>query len=260
MKKIIILLAAFTYLFSCKEKKAEQAKEKVSEIAISKNKNTEKNKSDFKSNLRPNEDIEKGKEYQDEVVFIKTDEEGDYPLLFVEKNRKPITLIFSDLETDNFSKTASYQQGDIISIRWNIDTAEMAGDGDKPYLTEFLLNSARIKEGKLSQFNKTHTNPFRVEHIEADFSENYLKNIDQKVRYYLANTKEPLLISELKNPDSNLMYSIEEQEREDRKYVAIALINTFENHQNTLRWLYINLATDELYDYDLPNDKLIKFY
>jgi hypothetical protein len=253
---ILYTFSILTILLSCKQTNAELANENTLKTVTMKK--DEKAKSDFKSSLRPNENIEKNKKYEDIVIFMGIDNNGDYPLLIVKKNGNTVSLIFSDLEADNFSKTASYEQGDIIRIKWKVDTAEVAGDDEKPYLTEFLLTSKKIKDGKLSQFNKIHQNPFRVQYIEGDFSLDFLKSIDKKVRYYLSNTKEPLLLLELKDPNSNLAYSLEEQDRDGTKYIAVGLFTTLENHQSILHWLYINMATDELYDYDLPNDKLIK--
>ncbi|WP_066676772.1 MULTISPECIES: hypothetical protein [unclassified Chryseobacterium] len=56
-----------------------------------------------------------------------------------------------------------------------------------------------------------------------------------------------------------LAYSVEKQTKENKEYYVLGIYTESEHKINTFQWLYIDPETDTIYEYDLPNDKLIKF-
>ncbi|MCH5597472.1 hypothetical protein [Niabella ginsengisoli] len=124
------MLALAFALHSCKDKAQGASQSPQTEI-------TETVNDTLKSRLRPNEKIELGKIYTDTVNFVEFNDGGDNWLLFVEKNKDTIGLIY-----DN---EYHFIRGDAIAITWKKDSIRYAGDSEFLNFTEFLISAKTVK-------------------------------------------------------------------------------------------------------------------
>jgi len=102
--------------------------------------------SEFKSNIRPQEEIILQKLYIDTIQFISYNDEGDYPHLYGSKNNEKISLNYHLDEPINFIA------GDYLEIEWAIDSIWIAGDGETLYFTEWMRKARNIDK---AQFNSS---------------------------------------------------------------------------------------------------------
>ncbi|GAA4757111.1 hypothetical protein GCM10023230_00930 [Flavobacterium hankyongi] len=54
-------------------------------------------------------------------------------------------------------------------------------------------------------------------------------------------------------------YSIEDNIKDGKEYYMIGIYDNSNNQNSIIQWLYIEPEEFTIYEYDLPNDKLIKF-
>lgn len=78
------------------------------------------------------------------------------------------------------------------------------------------------------------------------------------MEYYLTQTTNPLLRLAVNSKDE-LTYSIESKTRDDRGYTVIGIAPIGPNGATIVQWLYVDEESDKLYEYNLPEDKLIAF-
>ncbi|WP_166925132.1 hypothetical protein [Flavobacterium poyangense] len=253
MKYTLVLVALL--LFSCKNEKTTP-----SETALKTNTNKEKQvatpsqQENFSSAIRPGEQLNKGKEYSDEVEYVEYDDNGDYNLFTIKKGKETVAL------HTNFEGADKFLRGDILEITWKIDSTYSAGDGEKLDFTAWLIKSKKIKDGSVSLFKKKHKKPIKYYWAEEqEYSTSFKDYLYTLVEYYLANSKKELVKVNLQNPDANLVYSIESGDKDGRSYTILGISNEFENHTSIIQWLYLDTETRKLYEYDLPNDQLIEF-
>jgi hypothetical protein len=83
--------------------------------------------------------------------------------------------------------------------------------------------------------------------------------VHKAVEYYIANSKQELIIAHIEDASTEFMYSIEERERDDIQYTVIGISNHFESNKNTFQWLFFEIDKGIVYEYDLINDELIEF-
>ncbi|MCI3938381.1 hypothetical protein MQX03_14355 [Chryseobacterium aahli] len=57
----------------------------------------------------------------------------------------------------------------------------------------------------------------------------------------------------------DLAYSVEKQTKDNKEYYVLGIYTESEHKISTFQWLYIDPENDKIYEYDLPNDKLIYF-
>lgn len=81
--------------------------------------------------------------------------------------------------------------------------------------------------------------------------------IHDKVWHYLMKVDKKWIKDQLNDP--HFYYTAEHQERDSINYCVIRLTREQEGMQTTIKWLYLNLEKDKIYEYDLPNDELILF-
>ena len=74
------------------------------------------------------------------------------------------------------------------------------------------------------------------------------------------NSKNELIRITLADTTADLSYSIEEMDRDEKKYIVLGISTVFEHHTNILQWLYFDAFEKIVYEYDLPADSLVKFY
>jgi len=254
--KQLYCLALFALLFSCKDDR-ETTSENIESIKTDtlnlKETSHATLKDTFTSDLRPNEKLKIEKAYSDIVEFVAFDDNGDYPIFTIQKNKKIISF-YSD-----FDDASTLKRGDILEVKWKIDSVYIAGEGEKLDFGEWLINAKKIKEGNVSLFLKKYKKPIKFTSEKDDYTDGFKDYLYTQVTYYLANSKNELVKNAIKNPDADLSYSIEEKDRDGRSYYLLGISNDFEHHTNILQWLYLDNENGNLYEYDLPNDKLVEF-
>jgi hypothetical protein len=252
--KYISLLAAL-FLFSCNDQKTTSSEISVKTAANKEKKIPKASQEEaFFSAIRPGERLNKGKEYSDEVEYVEYDDNGDYNLFTIKKGKETIAL------NTNFEGTAAFLRGDILEITWKIDTTYSAGDGEKLDFTPWLIKAKKVKDGSVSLFKRKYKKPIKYYSTgEEQYTKSFVEYLNVLVEYYLANSKKELVKANLQNPDTNLVYSIENGDKDGRSYVIVGISNEFENHTSIIQWLYLDNETRKLYEYDLANDTLIEF-
>ncbi|MFB9080557.1 hypothetical protein ACFFLS_20700 [Flavobacterium procerum] len=209
--------------------------------------------SKFKSALKPGEDLEIHKIYSDVVEFVDYNTDFDYYFIDVKKNGELIGL-------NTNSDDIAFNRGDILEVKWKIDSIFIAGDGGTLEFTEWLVDAKKIKDGNVTLFKKKHPKPIKIYEGENDsLSDSYKSYIYTIIEYYLANTDNEVLKENLKDPIINLIYWIEDGEKNGRSYTVIKISDDLENHSNIIQSLYFDNESRKLYEYDSSNDKLIEF-
>ena len=236
--KILLLLMIFAIL-SCKDdKKINIPNNAVPEV---------KNKIEAPKK-------KENKIFIDTFTFVNYNDDGDYMLLNAKKGKDDYGFI-NDKNDDR-----NYLIGDLIEIKWEKDTIFIAGDGETPELAEWIIATKKISDGNVSKFRKTYNMQFKYNYAkENNYSQDYLDKIYLIAEYYVANTKNQSL-KQLVDSKTQIEYSIEQETRDNIEYTVLGIGNVFEHRVQTSKWLYIgNDYPQKLYEYDLPNDKLIEF-
>ncbi|MEO5910175.1 MAG: hypothetical protein ABIP95_04760 [Pelobium sp.] len=142
MKNFLTLLLISSVLIfqSCENRKKEPKTEK--QISAKKIEESSVNANRFKSDLRPNENLELGKTYTDTVNYISANDESDEAIFTVKKDKDTISLIY-------YKDEIKPVRGDEIEIKWKMDSIRYAGDPEYLQYSEFLISSKKIKPLKL---------------------------------------------------------------------------------------------------------------
>ncbi|WP_264537571.1 hypothetical protein [Flavobacterium sp. N1736] len=120
-------------------------------------------------------------------------------------------------------------------------------------------NCQKSKRRKCKFVSKKYPKQIKYYTDKEDYTADFKDYIYEEVEFYLANSKNELVKSAIKDSKANLSYSIEEKDKDGRSYVVLGISNDFEHHTNIIQWLYLDNENRKLYEYDLPNDKLIQF-
>jgi hypothetical protein len=255
--KQLYCLALLAVLFSCKENKettSENLNNDIPKDTIKIKEVTDKSSGlNLVSVLRPDEKLKLEEVYNDTVEFVNFDGNGDYALFTVQKNKKLISF-YTDL-----ADAKEFKRGDILEAAWKMDTIYEAGEGEKQEFAEWLVNAKKLKDGNVSLFRKKHPKPIKYFTDKEDYTADFKDYLYEQVEFYLANSKNELVKTAIQNPNTDLSYSIEEKDREGHSYIVLGISNDFEHHTNIIQWLYMESINRKLYEYDLPNDKLIQF-
>ena len=131
---ILLLILINFSLQSCKQKENKTSQEHLSQTKTE----IKTDSMTFKSLLKPDENLELGKLYTDQVEFIKFDDNGDDFYFFVKKNKDTIGLIYNK---DNPQIT----RGSTLEIKWKMDSLRPAGDPEYLDFTEYLVSWKTIK-------------------------------------------------------------------------------------------------------------------
>lgn len=236
MKKTVVF-SLLIYCFSCspgpenkKEKESDEETVKIMQNAV-----------------------EKDSLKKDTIEFVSYNDDFDYSQLNGRKGKKEISYI-NDQNNDR-----SFLRGDIIAIEYKNDSIYIAGDGETPQDAQWIVTAKKIKDGKVSAFRKEFKEPLKYHYSESDeFTPTYLDHLYELAEYYIANSHNKLLKAIIKNKDP-LAYSVEKQKKDNKEYIVLGIYTESEHKVNTFQWLYIDPETDKIYEYDLPNDKLIYF-
>lgn len=197
--------------------------------------------------------VEKDSLQRDTIEFISYNDDFDYSQLNGKKGKEEISYI-NDQNNDR-----SFLRGDLIAIEYKNDSIYIAGDGETPQNAEWIVSAKKIKDGKVSKFRKEYNQPIKYHYSKEDeISSTYLDHLYKLAEYYIANSKKDLIKISLKNKEQ-LGYSVEKQKKNEKDYYVLGIYVEFEHKVSPFQWLYIDPETDTIYEYDLPNDKLIKF-
>jgi len=187
-----------------------------------------------------------------EFIEYKDDVDGD-DLVITKKGDRLFSFI------NDQSNDRSLLRGDLIDLAWKTVTIENAGDSGTEQEAEKIVSIAKVKNGNVSNFRKHYQKPLKYNWIkEENHSGHFLEKLYRLVEYYVASSDNKLIKHHVKNRDQ-LSYSIEHQTRDSKEYVMIGISVTSEGHVNTIQWLYVDKAENSLYEYDLPNDRLVRF-
>lgn len=187
-------------------------------------------------------------------TFTEYNDDGDYTQLSC-KNGEDHYWFINDRNEDR-----SLLRDDQISVKWMEDTIYIAGDGERPELTKWVVAVRKIKDGPVSLFRKRYKKELTYWWAgDHDYSDDYKNKLYRLVEYYLAGTENKLLQLAVEEKD-DIGFSIEEQERCHRKYTLLGLSVNHDGHSaGAIQWLYYDPEQEQLYAYDLPNDRLILF-
>ena len=204
--------------------------------------------------VKPVATLKQVREHRMVCEFVAYNDDGDYYLMFVKDNNEEESFINDEIESRDLLR------GDLIEVTWKQDTIYIAGDGGTPELANWALKVKKIKDGNVSLFRKKHPQSIRfLIFRDEDFTDWFKDRIYLLVEYYLANTQKEILLHTMEERFSNMIYTIEEQQKNGRAYYMIGIAVEFEHRLNTMQWLYVDSEDYRLYEYDLPNDKLILF-
>lgn len=188
------------------------------------------------------------------MEFVEYNDEGDYYLLTARKGDSILSLLNTD------SDDRSLLRGDLIDVFRKTVEIEMAGDGDAKVAAEQIISMVKVKDGKVAKFRRQYGKKLKYTWPEEEqYSQYYLDKLYALVEYYIANSKNDLLRLNVKNREQ-LTYSIEKQTKDNKEYMMIGIATVSEHHVNTIQWLYlVQEENDTLYEYDLAQDRLIRF-
>jgi len=187
------------------------------------------------------------------MEFVDYNDDGDYFSLSAKKKDK----MFSFINDGNSDR--SLLRGDLIEINWKKDSISIAGDGETKVQAERIVSVKKLKDGHVSLFRKNYPTALKYTWPqEEQYSKSYLDKLYTLTEYYIANSGNTLLKQQIKTK-GELSYSIEKQRRQNKEYVLIGIATINDQHAETVQWLYFDNEEDLLYEYDLPQDRLVKF-
>lgn len=246
MKKLILTFLSFTFIFqSCENKIANgnQQKDKIQDTIKS-------------TSIKADENQIKGKIpkiFTDTFEFQYYNDDGDYMILNAKKGKDYYGFI-NDGNDDR-----SLLRGDICEIKWKKDIIYIAGDGETPEIADWLVSINKIEDGNVSKFRKEYKKKLKYHWLEENnYAQNYLDKIYLLAEYYIAKSKSELIKHAIKDKEQ-IEYSIEKRTKNKRDYDVLGIGYMFEYRFTIMQWIYIDRETQKIYEYDLPNEKLIKF-
>lgn len=127
------------------------------------------------------------------------------------------------------------------------------------FMLIFGFSSSISAQNKVSDFRKNYGKEIYY-HYSGDFNytQAFLDELYLIAEYYIANSKNELLKSIIDNKD-RLEYSVEQQQRDGKKYTVLGIGTINEGRITKAQWLFYDAENKILYEYDLPNDELVVF-
>ena len=247
MREVVFILSVFALIASS----CGEATKKQDETTNREKNDTIIEKGTLTSDIRPNEKLQIGKTYTDNFEYIDYGAASEDDFFFdLKKDGKEILLIDGCAK----GKTPILNRGDMVEIQWEIKEGNEIFD-----TTEWAVKIKKTKDGNVSLFKKKYPKPLRYYYFNEDYSTSLLDEIYKKIEYYLANSKQGLVKVHIDGQNSNLVYSIEDREVDGEKYYVVGISNEFENHTSIIQWIYLSDNLQKIFEYDLPNEKLIEF-
>ncbi|MBZ4191265.1 hypothetical protein [Niabella beijingensis] len=122
-----------------------------------------------------------------------------------------------------------------------------------------MLAVKKTKDGPVALFRKKYKKELKYWWPrDKEYTNDYLRRLYLEAEYYLACSGNKLVRLAVES-NEDLSYSIEERERDDKNYIVLGISSTSGGHSNILQWLYYDQEEGRLYEYDLPNDRLVLF-
>lgn len=109
---------------------------------INRNGDINKIKTRFSSKLRPNKPIFLNQIYTDTIKFLNYNDDFDYFMLKGKKNGNDVTLVYNWVWNNN--DKYNFKSGDIIEVKWKMDSIFYAGDGETLDFKERAINAEKL--------------------------------------------------------------------------------------------------------------------
>ncbi|KFF11043.1 hypothetical protein IW15_17935 [Chryseobacterium soli] len=248
---ILLLLV----IISCKQKPATTV---GAEKMAKPNKST---KRELLSTTKNNTD----KIYEDLVTFLCINTPGDFPIVFVEKDKKILSFFVGDKFPYEADKIP-FKRGDLIRIRWKKDTI-IPPDGEDSYQSEVLLNAEKIKNGKLTVYKQKHPEKIEIDNqIKEDISKEDLQQIDDVALYFLATSTDNDFLSSIEEAEKadesvgNLMIAISDEFIKNEPYMKIDYNYLYRGQISTLKTIYTDKDCAKIFLLDEKTGSLLPYW
>ncbi|SDH27114.1 hypothetical protein SAMN05421827_12098 [Pedobacter terrae] len=190
-------------------------------------------------------------EHVAQLTFVEYLDDGDYFQILA--NKGDSTFLFIN-ETDT---TRNLNRGDKIQVAWKNGIVTVPGDNEAEMPAKLILSIKKTGDGPVTAFRNGNKLKYTWS-TDEEFTSSYLKKVYLLTEYYLTQTKNSLLQAAIKNRQE-LTYSIESAERNGQHYRLIGIAPVGPNGSNIVQWLYVGEESGQIYEYDLPEDRLIAF-
>ncbi|EPE9817780.1 hypothetical protein ACSN7B_001675 [Flavobacterium psychrophilum] len=190
--------------------------------------------------------------FTDTFEFEYYNDNGDYMWLYAKKGNDSYGFVN---DNNNLRKLL---RGDICEIKWRKDTIYIAGDGETPEIDDWLISIKKTQDGNVSKFRKEYKKELKYHYSSESYSKSGLDDLYLSAEYYIANSKNKLIQFAIQEKEQ-LEYSIESRTENNRYYEVLGIGYTFEHRFTIMQWIYIDVETQKIYEYDVANEKLIEF-
>jgi len=245
----------FVFLIGCKTPDSTVSKHRDTAIVVTADITSVQpaiNGTPLHSLLRPDEVLLTGEQYTNTVIFILHNSNPDDWYMLVKSGKDTIDLLYND-------RVSGLHMGDTITIRWKMQMFEPAGDPEARYIRETLVDFTKKSEGNLSRFLRSNKQKIQAMY-EVDITEGYKEELDEMVKFYLANTANNTVKSIFTRPETPLLYTASKSDRDGKEYYAIALGLNGKDKLTNEHHIYIDPAgVCAIFDYDVADDHLTRW-
>lgn len=142
-----------------------------------------------------------------------------------------------------------------FSLMISCDKKSTKNTENQTYKTDTL----KQKDGAVLTFKKYDKPLVKMMRDQTNYSDAYKNRIKKIVEYYLANNNQSLIRFQMQKPDSQLGFSMEENDWENVNYTQVGVFNKVGSNASTLQWLFYEPKSQKLYEFDLNKKKLAEF-
>ncbi|PSL47173.1 hypothetical protein CLV51_10218 [Chitinophaga niastensis] len=187
----------------------------------------------YTSKLRKGETLLKGKTYLDTLQFIDLNTYGDDYLLIAVKGKDTFSFVYN-----NVDKPIKLDCGDQISIQWNMDIYEPAGDPEYKYPREFIASHTLLKPGKLALLRQQQTLKTSIVCEDNEMTDESKDQIDRAALYYLANSTETAIRDIVGSGKKNIICTVGKRESNEQEVFTVTLATA--DDQQIFKRLFFN--------------------
>lgn len=199
-------------------------------------------------------------------------ENGDWeydPILYAEDNSEESWMLAFNIEPDIEENMYTISYTDRAHAKKSIKLSVVNKDGkwfindiiDHSFTSPDNLYKAKtVSANNISKYEKP-LKYYIVSNEKEDnkYSNYFLNTLYEKVEYYINNSKQELLKTNINDANAVLGYSIDAKKKKGHFYYLIGIYNESKNKTDIIQWIYLTEDLEDIFEYDLPNDKLIKF-